>query len=306
MITRRARELVISALREYASQASVHGVGYVFSGHTLGDRLLWLGLVLTGLVSASILSHDLYVSWQKAPVVTDLKDTNKQVRDLEFPSVTICTEGINMEAVLNTLNQDFSDWLERNGFQEDSEQSSEEGLSTFLLETFNLQPSDEISLQDIVLAYSSTDPDQTLMISSITDMMITCQSSEDCQAEDYQYQGSCYKVVDTEVTWTEANYTCPLYGGYTLASVHNIPERNFVANLSSSPVWLGALWATNSSHPSWADGQHDPAGCSAQPDQQLLQHADYEQGLLLNSLFRGSWTRLPTSEARGYICKKGE
>ena len=29
-----------------------------------------------------------------------VQDTNKQVKDTPFPSVTICTEGINMDAII--------------------------------------------------------------------------------------------------------------------------------------------------------------------------------------------------------------
>ena len=67
-----------------------------------------------------------YNQWQDSPVVTSLKvgfhldwtihyfdiqDTNKQVKDTPFPSVTICTEGINMDAIIEAVNEDFKRWL---------------------------------------------------------------------------------------------------------------------------------------------------------------------------------------------------
>ena len=293
-------------LREYSAHASVHGLDYVFSARSLANRLLWLTAVIMALISASLLSHDLYVKWQRAPVVTNLKDTNKQVRDLEFPSVTICTEGINMEAVLNTLDQDFSDWLERNGISEFKNPNMETALKRFVLETFNLRPSELFSLEDIVLAYSSSDPDQSLVLNSIIDTMITCSGQEECEEEDHQFQGSCYKLIETELSWAEANETCPGYEGYSLASIHNKLERNFVSNLTASVFWLGAMWRANSSLPSWSDGQVDPAGCSAAPDKYLHLQADSDQALVVNSESPGSWTRLPTSAARKFICKKGQ
>ena len=306
MLTRTTRELFLSLLREYSAQASVHGVGYVVSARLLADRLLWLSLVVVALISASLLSHDLYLNWQKAPVVTDLKDTNKQVQDLQFPSVTICTEGINMEAVLDSLNQDFSDWLLRNGFTEDREPNMETALNRFRLETFSLRPSEDINLQDIVLAFTSSNPDEALFISSITDTMISCKEHEECEEEDHQHQGCCYKVIETELSWSEANQTCAGYQGYSLASVHNKYERNFVANLTASRAWLGARWTSNSTIPSWSDGQEDPAGCTAHPDIQLNLQADSDQALVVNSESPGSWTRLPTSPAMAFICKKGQ
>ena len=40
-----------------------------------------------------------------------MKDTNKQVKNTPFPSVTICTEGINMDAVIKAFNEDFNSWM---------------------------------------------------------------------------------------------------------------------------------------------------------------------------------------------------
>ena len=312
MLSRNTKASIARVLREYAESASIHGVGYVVSARVSADRLLWLCLVLLGLTAASFLSYEAFVSWQENPVVTDLKTTNKQVLDLEYPSVTVCTEGINMEAVLSALNQDFSNWLERNGFSEESEEFSEEerqmALSTFLLETFSLDPAAEINLEEVVLAYSSPDPDQSLMINAMTDTVLTCQNTQDCQRGEKTFQGSCYRLSRSAVTWLEANYSCP--AGYSLASVHNTPERSFVANLTSDPFWLGGVWSTDNTASStvtlqWSDGQVDPAGCSAQPDSELQQTLGSEHGLAVNMVSLGSWSHLQADTALPFLCKKG-
>ena len=303
MLSRTTKASLVRVLRDYAESASVHGVGYVVSARRPADKLLWLCLVLLGLTSASYLSYEVFVSWQETPVVTLLKTTNKQVLDLEFPSVTICTEGINMEAVLTALNQDFSDWLERNGVSEDNE----EALNTFLLETFNLDPDTEINLEEIVVAYSSPDPDQSLLMNMMTDTLLTCQKSQECGPGDRTYQGSCYSLRKTAVSWAEANYSCP--PGYSLASVHNTPEKSFVANISTEPFWLGGLWSGENTNTaitlSWSDGQLDPAGCSALPDSALQQTFASEHGLVANKVSQGPWGFLPTGTALPYLCKKG-
>ena len=307
MLSRATKASLVRVLRDYAESASVHGVGYVVSARSPADRLLWLGLVLLGLTSASYLSYEVFVSWQETPVVTHLKTTNKPVLDLEFPSVTICTEGINMEAVLTALNQDFSSWLERNGVSEDSE----EALNTFLLETFNLDPDTEINLEEIVVAYSSPDPDQSLLINMMTDTMLTCQKSQECDWADQTFQGSCYSLRESAVSWAEANSSCP--PGYSLASVHNTPEKSFVANISTEPFWLGGLWSGDntitasslSNTWTWSDGQLDPAGCSALPDSDLQQTFASEHGLVANKVSQGPWGFLPTGSALPYLCKKG-
>ena len=59
MLSRTTKASIVRVLRGYAESASVHGVGYVVSARSSGDRLLWLCLVLLNL-SLSILG----LSWK--------------------------------------------------------------------------------------------------------------------------------------------------------------------------------------------------------------------------------------------------
>ena len=56
------------------------------------------------------------------------QDTNKQVKDSDFPSITICTEGINMDAVVEAISADFDHWLRvnKNVTTEDGSYNEEE------------------------------------------------------------------------------------------------------------------------------------------------------------------------------------
>ena len=86
------------------------------------------------------------------------------MKDTPFPSVTICTEGINLEATLETVAKDFHNWLrlEKNTTTKDfySEAEHENNVKQFLSDTFGISPSYNISIDDIALAYSSNDPDK--------------------------------------------------------------------------------------------------------------------------------------------------
>ena len=93
------------------------------------------------------------------------QDTNKQVKDSDFPSITICTEGINMDAVVEAISQDFDHWLRvnKNVTTEDGSYNEEEHnnyVKEFLAEMFSISPDLDISVEDIALAYSSPDPDK--------------------------------------------------------------------------------------------------------------------------------------------------
>ena len=49
-----------------------------------------------------------------------LQDVAKPVTDLDFPSVTICSSGLNMEAVRRALYNDFANWrINNTGIEDD-------------------------------------------------------------------------------------------------------------------------------------------------------------------------------------------
>ena len=96
-----------------------------------------------------------------------VQDTNKQVKDTPFPSITICTEGINMDAIMEAVSRDYNEWLKqtRNPSSINDPISPEENrgyVKQFLFEFFSISPSYNISLDDIALAYSSPEPDKYL------------------------------------------------------------------------------------------------------------------------------------------------
>lgn len=64
---------ILQVIKDYAANASIHGVGYIFSGKTYFEKFVWLVLVLTAVALASFLSCDVYVKWKENPVITSLK-----------------------------------------------------------------------------------------------------------------------------------------------------------------------------------------------------------------------------------------
>ena len=92
-----------------------------------------------------------------------LQNTNKPVKDTPFPSITICTEGINMDAVMEAVAEDFKQWLRiaKNQSTSDETYSKEDhrvNVKEFLYEFFSISHSFNISLDEIVTAFSSPDP----------------------------------------------------------------------------------------------------------------------------------------------------
>ena len=93
------------------------------------------------------------------------QNTDKQVKDTEFPSITICTEGIDMDAVLEAVTEDFNNWVRNNrninpNSLEYTTTMKESDIKIFLNHFFGIDPETNINIEDIVLAYSSSEPDK--------------------------------------------------------------------------------------------------------------------------------------------------
>ena len=96
---------------DYSSAATVHGVSYIFTKDVPWiDRLIWLCLVIAGLLYAFIMSVQSYNNWMDNPVITTLEDTATPIADLDYPAVTVCSEGLNMDTVDKVLHQEFQNW----------------------------------------------------------------------------------------------------------------------------------------------------------------------------------------------------
>ena len=93
-----------------------------------------------------------------------LQDSNKAVKGTPFPSVTICTEGVNMDAVMDSVKNDFNEWMMKKKNQTykilPTEKEHRDNVKEFLYDIFNISPSYNISIEDIALAYSSPEPDR--------------------------------------------------------------------------------------------------------------------------------------------------
>ena len=61
------------------------------------------------------------------------QDAAKPTTELEFPSVTICSPGLNMEAVKEAILEDFNNW--RRG-KPTTESSIREQLDEFMMEKY--------------------------------------------------------------------------------------------------------------------------------------------------------------------------
>ena len=79
------------------------------------------------------------------------QDPAKPVSELNFPSVTICSPGLNMEAVEEAVLEDFDQWLKANS---KDDMSFQDQLSVFMEEKYARTPTDG-SIFDQIKAMNS-------------------------------------------------------------------------------------------------------------------------------------------------------
>ena len=80
------------------------------SKRPIATRLLWFALVLLALAGATIFAWNVFLDWQDERTITSLKTISKPVNQLDFPSVTICKGGQNLQAVKEVLEREAQEW----------------------------------------------------------------------------------------------------------------------------------------------------------------------------------------------------
>ena len=93
--TKKSFKAINSTIQEFASITTIHGLAYVFdrSGKTF-DNVLWFISVFIGTVFSIYMSHDAWKTWQDSPVLTSIKSTGLPLQKIDFPAITICSQGL--------------------------------------------------------------------------------------------------------------------------------------------------------------------------------------------------------------------
>ena len=81
--------------REFANCTTVHGILYVFdTALKILDRLLWFLICCFGLFLAVYWSYDAWITWKEHPVLTSVSSTGLPLQKIDFPAITICSQGL--------------------------------------------------------------------------------------------------------------------------------------------------------------------------------------------------------------------
>jgi hypothetical protein len=106
-----------------------------------------------------------------------------------------------------------------------------------------------------------------------------------------------YWFCDEAFSWEAAKAYCESLGMVHLATVSSPEENDFIADISSGLVWLGAryfLWITGAEwglYTNWTEGSLD----DWDPDECLF--------LIGDDTHRGEWDDVPCDETHRFICE---
>ena len=179
-ITFMAKSTAVSkTIQEYSEASTVHGISYVFSKSLpLPDRVMWTLLTTIALALASYWSVTAYNNWQENLVTTTLKDAAMPVTSLNFPGVTICTSGLNMEAVTKQLMKDFTDWKKEENVTPVDREKDKVLLQEFMKLKFKINDIGTMNIFDLLKAFHSPDPDKTMQSLSVVNTAIACAEQQ--------------------------------------------------------------------------------------------------------------------------------
>ena len=106
---------VVNALREFASDSSIHGIQYLGDHkHSTCGRVFWMITVCIALACTSSQVFNIWYQWIDDPVETILNTISLPVEEIQFPAVTLCPQGSTEDIIDSFFYYQFQEWLLNN------------------------------------------------------------------------------------------------------------------------------------------------------------------------------------------------
>ena len=226
------KRILLDTVKEYSDHTTIHGINYVFASFlSFQDRLFWLIIFIAGLIFSVYLSLDAFLDWRKNMIVTRFENSELPVTEIEFPAVTICSQGLNMENVAKAVTRDFYEWHEektrRNGGREKRNgETLEERMGMYLKEKFEIGEGDP-SLLEIIQSTTSVGGATAIMAESLTKNVKKCSKKKE-SANTEEDENEVTETIDIQEkrkpSYSGSN--CPLMKGFKIETNHSIITPN--------------------------------------------------------------------------------
>ena len=171
-------------------------------------------------------------------MVTTLKDTDKPVVDVPFPSLTFCGTGVHLNNVQRKLILDFKEWRTEKNRNETTKEAIKKDTEDFMHTRFQIKPSQTerehpVTILDMLDTMITPNVDASFDTNSVRENAIACKESkgndEDsssgcsytCSDPTFTFVGTrCYFVSTELLSHAEAGQFC-IGKGASLATISN-------------------------------------------------------------------------------------
>ena len=168
--------------QEFASNTTIHGITYIFDNALLYvERILWIFIVIGSASLGIYMSYDAYKTWQEDPMITTVNSTGMPLKGIEYPAITICSQGMVQAILDKALEKQFNDFLVANNHDPDT---ITDEVKKALKETYvtDKYPGAISSPDSLVNAMVSDNPDEAIKSKLITDPASACVDDYNCEA----------------------------------------------------------------------------------------------------------------------------
>jgi hypothetical protein len=85
-----------NTIKDYSEYSTIQGVVYIFqSNQTQFGKVFWSLVIIAMLALGTYWSVCAYQDWLDNPVMTTIKTSALPIKEISFPAVTICGQGMN-------------------------------------------------------------------------------------------------------------------------------------------------------------------------------------------------------------------
>ncbi len=105
------KQIARQNLAAFCEQTSIHGFRYTVDSDNKVVKLVW-GFLVVAFISVSIFYvNESFNHWAKMPTITTIQSTAHTIKDLPFPSVTVCRQEQGLRNLERwALVSDILDW----------------------------------------------------------------------------------------------------------------------------------------------------------------------------------------------------
>ena len=84
------RDDLVTNVKEYFNDTTVHGFRYVVHGRNRCETIFWITLIITGFLFSGHIIYTSFSAWDETPLQTTIEKVSKPIQEYPFPAVTIC------------------------------------------------------------------------------------------------------------------------------------------------------------------------------------------------------------------------